>query len=133
MPDVFTFTVPVTETAIDQLGHVNNLVYLQWASLVSKLHWEYLANAEMRRPLLWVMGRQEIDYLQELKIAQQVRIETFVEKVERQKCFRTVLFYNSETGTLVAKAQIIWVLLDAVAKKPMRISEALVKLFEKGR
>ena len=133
MPDVFIHINEVKATDIDQLNHVNNLVYLQWASRVSKLHWEQLADAPAQKSALWVMGRQEIDYLHELKLQQPVRIETFVERVEKQKCYRTVLFYNNETGVLAARVQIVWVLLNAATKKPVRISDQLVKLFAEGR
>ncbi|MFN8253719.1 MAG: acyl-CoA thioesterase [Ferruginibacter sp.] len=132
MPAVFKQIITVEEKHIDQLGHVNNLVYLQWASAVSKMHWEQLADEAMRAPLLWVMGRQEIDYLKELKLAQQVRIETWVAQCEKQKCFRHILFYDDGRNELAAKALITWVLLDAATKKPMRISTGLVQLFEAG-
>lgn len=132
MPAVFKQTITVEEKHIDHLGHVNNLVYLQWAAAISKMHWEQLAAEGMRNSLLWVMGRQEIDYLRELKPAQQVRIETWVERCEKQKCFRHVLLYDAAKNELAARAIITWVLLDAATKKPIRISEGLIKIFEEG-
>ena len=48
---------------IDELGHVNNAVWVQWIQQVAVAHWEALADAAHKDAYFWVVVRHEIDYL----------------------------------------------------------------------
>lgn len=128
-PNRFFHELIVSEPDIDFNNHVNNLVYLQWVQLVSGLHWDHRTTVEQRANCFWVIARQEIDYLRELKLNEKVLIETFIERVEKQKCYRTVLIYKKDSNELAARAQIVWVLLDPATKRPMRISDDVIQPF----
>ncbi len=114
---------------IDFNNHVNNIVYLQWVQMMSKLHWEELAPAHIKSQYMWVISRQEIDYLRELKEGDEVRLLTYIEKSEKQKSFRNVEIYKLPENTLVAKAQIVWTMLHYETKRPTRIPPEVVVLF----
>ncbi len=47
---------------IDQLGHVNNVVYLRWVQDAAVAHWVAAASEAEQRSYLWVVTRHEIDY-----------------------------------------------------------------------
>jgi acyl-CoA thioester hydrolase len=61
--NIFTKNILVHQSDIDELGHVNNVVYLGWAQDVAAAHWEALATPEIRQQNVWVALRHEIDYL----------------------------------------------------------------------
>ena len=49
---------------IDELGHVNNAVWVQWIQeLVAVAHWRASPIPPMTTPYFWVVVRHEIDYL----------------------------------------------------------------------
>ena len=114
---------------IDFNNHVNNVVYLQWVQMMSKTHWEEEATPEMINNYMWVITRQEIDYLRELKEGDEVRLYTYIEKSEKQKSYRNVEMYKMPENVLVAKAQILWTMLNQANKRPMRIPQEVVELF----
>jgi acyl-CoA thioester hydrolase len=92
MHKIFSYQQSVHAEHIDYNNHVNNLVYLRWAHQASDKHWLYATTAQMQAKHAWVLGRQEIDYLRELKLDDEIMIDTFIEKIERQKCYRVVEF-----------------------------------------
>ena len=47
---------------IDELGHVNNVVYVRWIQELAAAHWRSITSPEERAELAWVVVRHEIDY-----------------------------------------------------------------------
>ena len=60
--NVFELPITVHEEDIDQLGHVNNVVYVRWVQEAAVAHWNVLMPAQENTRLLWVVIRHEIDY-----------------------------------------------------------------------
>ena len=48
---------------IDELGHVNNAVWVQWIQKIAVAHWHAVADAAHKDAYYWVVVRHEIDYL----------------------------------------------------------------------
>jgi acyl-CoA thioester hydrolase len=119
----------VEEADLDHNNHVNNMVYLRWAHQASDRHWNDKSTTEQRDSMHWVLGRQEIDYLKELKLNDNIKIITFISQIEKQKCFRTVQFYKMPEDILSARCTLVWVALDAQTKKPLRINQEIKDLF----
>jgi len=55
-------TQPVRVDDIDDLGHVNTVVYLRWVQDVAAAHWESATSPAERADIGWVVLRHEIDY-----------------------------------------------------------------------
>lgn len=62
-PHAFTHQITVTEPDIDELGHVNNVVYVRFVQEVSAAHWAAAAPKALQEKYLWVVLRHEIDFL----------------------------------------------------------------------
>ena len=60
-----SFELPITVVAgdIDDLGHVNNVVYLRWMQQAASAHWEAAADPVLRSSVHWVVIRHEIDFV----------------------------------------------------------------------
>ena len=58
----FAHPLTVTSADIDEMGHVNNVVYVRWVQEVAAAHWHALASAELKAKYAWVVLRHEIDY-----------------------------------------------------------------------
>ncbi len=59
-PVVYEHTFLVSPDDIDQLGHVNNVVYLRYAQDVAVAHWHASVSREHRESLVWVVRRASI-------------------------------------------------------------------------
>ena len=55
--------ITAIEADIDELGHVNNAVWVRWIQDIAVAHWQAVAPAEHRDSYVWVVTRHEIDYL----------------------------------------------------------------------
>ncbi len=75
-----TFRMDFTATAadIDELGHVNNAVWVQWIQRISVGHWEAVAPPEHQAAHVWVVTRHEVDYRGNVGLAETVVGETWV-------------------------------------------------------
>ena len=124
----FKLGIDVKPQDIDELGHVNNVVYLGWVQLVAATHWNQLTNDEIRAKNIWVALRHEIDYVNPAFLGDDVVGYTWVSSLEGAKSIRHVEFYLREK--CMAKAKTNWCLLDAATLKPKRIGQDIKTLLE---
>lgn len=112
----------VTKNEIDELNHVNNIVYLQWVQDVAAQHWKSLIKQNpLDKKYIWVVVRHEIDYLHSAILNDIVTLQTWVRESSGAKSIRHVAILKE--GKVLAKAQTTWCLLDAETMKPTRITE----------
>lgn len=129
MDNSFKKPVEIKESNFDQIGHINNVVYLQWVQDIAEAHWNHVSAPEQLANYLWVAIRVEIDYLKEIRPGEDIIAETYVEKMEGVKSERHTIISGKQSGQTKAKAKTIWCLLDAESKKPRRIPQDLKDLF----
>lgn len=121
--------IAIKESDFDMLGHVNNVVYLQWVQDIAEGHWKSIASPKVLKENIWVALRHEIDYKKETKPGEPIIAETFVASMEGVKSERITKIYHAETGQIKAQARTFWCLLDANTKRPKRISAEMKSLF----
>lgn len=122
-----TFTVKPEE--IDNLNHVNNIVYLQWVNDISGKHWKILSTDEINKKYFWVVLRHEIDYLQSAIVGDEITVHTWVGESSGVKSIRHVHIYKGEI--LLIKAKTTWCLIDSKTLKPTRINQDILSVLEK--
>lgn len=125
----FRITIFPKLSDFDQMGHINNVVYLQWVQDIAEAHWTALGNKEILNNFIWVALRHEIDYKKEIRPDEPITAETFVASMEGVKSERITHIFRSDTKELKAEAKTYWCLLNAETKRPLRINEELKKLF----
>jgi len=126
----FNITLPVLESDIDEMSHVNNVVYVRWVQEVAAAHWATLASAEARQMYLWVVLRHEIDYVSAALRGDTIVATTWVGESNGPRSERFVYLTNKSTGKLLAKAKTIWCLLDGETMKPKRVDESVMALLK---
>ena len=126
---VFHHTFRVQENELDELNHVNNVVYLRWVQDVAAAHWASVATEEMKKKYLWVVLRHEIDYRNPAFLGDELVAQTWVSSCDGVRSVRNVKFYQSGNGKLVAETKTTWCLLDAQFMKPKRIEQDVVPIF----
>jgi acyl-CoA thioester hydrolase len=125
MAAVFEQHINVTEQDLDDLEHVNNVVYLHWIQDVSKAHWMLLSTPDIRERYAWVVLRHEIDYHRSAKMNEQITLRTWVGETSGFRSVRHVEILNNMLENIVT-AQTIWCLIEAKSFKPARINKEIL-------
>lgn len=126
------FRVPlrINPEDIDALGHVNNVVYLQWVQEAAAAHWDKLASPEERQQVAWLVMRHEIDYRHAALLGDAVYALTRVGETEGVRSVRYVDMYK-EPGILLASARTTWVMVDAQTQRPRRIGPEFLAVLDR--
>ena len=112
----------------DELGHVNNVVYLRWVQDVAASHWNKIASPELKNQCSWVVLRHEIDYMQAAMPGNLIIGKTFIENYEGVKSLRLVHLYRENNNQLLCKARTTWCMIDPKSYKPKRIGDEIKQL-----
>lgn len=124
---VFTQTRIISEADLDDMQHVNNVIYLQFLQEVAITHWNSLAPQDIRDQVKWVVRKHEIEYFHPARLHDRIELVTWVSSasgVSSERCYEICL-----EGKTIVKARTLWIAVDPVTQKPLRISEAVRQLF----
>lgn len=117
------------EDDIDELGHVNNAVYLIWAQDIAVAHWRRMASDDLLNKYVWVALRHEIDYRDQVLAGETVEIRTWLGRAAGPRYERHVDIRKPGAARPSAKVLTDWCLIDAETRKPKRVGEEILKPF----
>ncbi len=126
---IFEVNRQVSMDEIDDLNHVNNVVYVQWANDIASQHWTTVASESMLSSYDWVMIKHCIEYKRSAVLGDNILIKTQVGRATNVRYERFIEILDKETGKLLAKTTSDWCAVDKTGK-PVRISQELRDLFE---
>lgn len=124
----FEHTITVAAGDLDELHHVNNIVYLRWVQDIATAHWRAIAPADALNSVAWVARRHEIDYLSAATLGEKLVVRTWVGRAEGLT-FERLTEIRRVDGQVVARARTLWVPIDRGTGRPRRVSEAVRGLF----
>ena len=114
---------------IDELGHVNNAVWVQWIQDIAVSHWNAVAPEPHRDRYIWVVSRHEIDYRGNIREGEVAHGRTRVSGEPRGARFdREVQFVDGE-GKVLVSALTRWAMLDRETMRPQRITSEIAAPF----
>ena len=116
------FSIPVTALAadIDELGHVNNTVYLRWVQDVATAHWHGMSRPGDVDRYIWVVTRHEIDYLRGTLLGETLTLTTWVGTPMGARFDRYVDIIGAD-GKLRVRAATIWAVIDRASGRVIRV------------
>jgi acyl-CoA thioester hydrolase len=117
----FEKRIRISESDIDELGHVNNTVYLRWVQDAAVAHWKAAATEEQQKNILWVVRRHEIEYKQAAHLGDEIIAETWVGGASDLIFERHTEILRSSDRKLLAKARTLWIPVNCKTGKPMRV------------
>ena len=123
---VFQTNYSVEASHIDELNHVNNVVYLQWIQDIANLHWTQLKKGVDTAAYAWVVIRHEIDYAGQALLGDAIVAKTWVGKTGGIRSIRHVEFYKE--NKLIVKAETTFCLVNSKNFKPTRITDQLLMM-----
>jgi len=114
----------------DELGHVNNLIWLRFALELATAHsaavgWNWKRYREAG--VLWIVHRHEIDYQKPARPGDRVTEETWIEEMRGARCLRATRFSREEVP--LVEARTTWVFADAATQRPRRILPEVLAAF----
>jgi len=118
----FELIITVDSDDIDQLGHVNNVVYLNWVQDLAIAHWNEKASEEDKEKLLWVVVRHEIDYKRPAFLNDEIIGYTWVGKAPGLSFERHSDFILLSDKKILVRARTIWCPIDKKSGKPTEVS-----------
>lgn len=129
-PEIFTQTLAIEPADIDELGHVNNIVYLRWAQVLATAHWRARAGVEMVEKYVWVVVRHEVDYRAPLVLGDVAEGRTWVDQAPHGAAWaRFVEIAKPGAAKPAVEIKSEWCLLDVATRRLKRVPPEMARLF----
>ena len=126
---VFTHRIVAPADAIDELGHVNNAVWVQWIQEVALAHWYSVADPKHQDDYIWVVVRHEIDYLRAAFEGDALTGRTWVGEAPKGARFDRHMEFVGEDGKVRVRATTQWAIIDKASGRPIRVPAEVVAPF----
>jgi acyl-CoA thioester hydrolase len=117
----FTLNITASESDIDELGHVNNAVWVRWIQDIATAHWSAVAPAEHQAAYVWVVIRHEIDYLRFVLPGESVTGRTWIPDPPRGARFDRHVEFTGADGKPRVRAKTTWAIIDKTSGRPLRV------------
>lgn len=108
---------------IDQLGHVNNVVYLKWVQEAAVAHWTAAAPAAAQDQLFWVVTRHEIDYKWPAQRGDDLVARTWVGAARDRAFDRHTEIVRATDHRVLARARTVWCPIDVRTGRPTDVAD----------
>ncbi len=125
--DIYTKTITVKKDHIDELNHVNNVVFLQWVQDIAGEHWLSKSNDVINNKYFWLVLNHFLEYKAQAFVNDSLIVSTYVEKNEGVKSIRIVEFHKGDQ--LIVRAKTNWCLIDRNRNRPARVPQEIIDMF----
>ena len=123
------FIIP--KSAIDENGHVNNVVYVQWMQDIAVEHYAVIGGITAQGPdSTWVVREHRIEYFLPAFLGEEIEIKTWVENIRRVRSLRKYEFIRKADEKVLVKGETDWVFVDVKTGSPRSIPEEVSNVFE---
>jgi acyl-CoA thioester hydrolase len=126
---VFELTLTAASEHIDEFGHVNNAVWVQWIQQVAVAHWDSVADAAHKEAYFWVVVRHEIDYLRAAHAGDRITGRTWVGDAPQGARFDRYMEFTGPDGKSCVRAKTQWAIIDKALGRPIRVPPEVIAPF----
>ncbi len=130
----FVGEVVADKSHIDGFGHVNNMVYPNWAMEAAWQHSDRLGFPFEKFNELgvgFVIHRHEFDYKAPVLEGQRIQIATWVDENDgRMKLIRAYEIRFADTGRLVFKGKTLFICVDMKTGRPARMPPLFAQTYQ---
>jgi len=127
--EAYEMGISIKLSDIDLMGHVNNIVYLQWVQDAAVAHWYAAATEEQKNTLLWVVVKHEIEYKRPAYEHDAVIARTWVGNASGHTFARYTDLLRKSDGKLLARAKTHGSPVDIETKKSVRVGPDVYERF----
>jgi acyl-CoA thioester hydrolase len=128
---VHTHRFIVPQSALDQNGHANNVMFVQWMQDLAVSHYESTGGRELTQSLgaTWVVREHHVEYLLPAFAGEEIEARTWVTNIRRVRSLRKYRFVRRSDGKLLVRGETDWVFVDVKTQQPRRIPPEIEALF----
>ena len=130
--DPYELPIEIRPEDIDRLGHVNNVVYVEWIQAAAIAHWRVLATPAQQAEVAWVVVRHEIDYKRPARPGDGIVARTWVGLASRNTFERHTEILRAADRKLLARARTLWCPVDPKTGRPVPVSPEIRVRFSVG-
>jgi acyl-CoA thioester hydrolase len=128
----FRLPIEVTKADIDELNHVNNLVYLKWMIQAAVGHSKALGLGfeEFKKfGGLFVVRRHEIDYLRPAFLGDRLMLYTWSEPMESSRALRIYHLVREKDQKKMMEGKTFWAFVNPDTGRPTSIPDDLRAIY----
>ncbi len=114
---------------IDELGHVNNAVWVRWVQDLATAHWAAVASPEHQAAYIWVVTRHEIDYRGNIGVGESVEAVTWIPSGPTGARFDRRAEFRGGNGKVLVSSNTTWAMIDRVTGRLARVREEVAAPF----
>ena len=130
MPHIFRLDLTVANDAIDALGHVNNIAWMQEVATAHSAANGWPMERYLETGAAWVVRSHFIEYLRPAFAADRIEIFTWAASLALREVARRYLFRRVGDRHALAQAETKWVYVDIKSGRPRRVPEELLASFD---
>ena len=129
MSERFCKTFTARAEHIDEMGHVNNAVWVQWIQDMATAHWDAAAAPDHARDFVWLVVRHEIDYRGNIDAGESVTGETWIPGEPRGATSLRRVDFTNAAGKVIVSASTTWAMLDRETQRLVRVRPEVIAPF----
>lgn len=129
-PEIFKHRFIIPASAIDGLGHVNNVTYLQWCLDAAEAHWISKTSEKLRKDYVWVVLNHFIEYKNPSFESEKIEVQTWIANFEGAKSERQYKILRISDNKTIVEAKTLWCFLDGKTFRPIKIPKAIGNIFK---
>jgi len=133
MPAIFHYFHTVVAEEIDELGHVNNIRYLNWMQRAAVRHSDaqgWTTADYYRLGMGWVVRSHQIEYLQPALLGDSIVVRTWVADLKKVTSLRRFEIRRQTDETILAQASTNWAFINFQTRTLCRIPLDVANAFE---
>ncbi|ANF82129.1 thioesterase [Acinetobacter sp. NCu2D-2] len=133
MSDIFDLEIKVKPEHIDQLGHVNNVVYVQWMQDVASAHIEALGLGlkeyiELKHAMVAV--EHHVQYRKAAFEGESLILRTWLSDINALYSYRQYVFYRPSDRSILFMGNTQWACVEIVTGRPKRMSPTFTQAYQ---
>ena len=133
MSTVFDLEMTVQAEHIDRLGHVNNVVYMQWMQQVATAHIDSLGLGlqeylELKHAMVAV--EHHVQYRKAAFEGEKIILRTWLNEINALYSFRQYVFYRPQDQTVLFSGNTKWACVEIATGRPKRMSPTFTQAYQ---
>lgn len=133
MSAIFDLEIQVLPEHIDQLGHVNNVVYIQWMQDVATQHIDALGLGlkqylELQHAMVAV--EHHVQYRKAAFLGETLILRTWLDDLNALYSSRQYVFYRPSDQCVVFVGKTKWACVEIATGRPKRLSPSFTQAYQ---
>lgn len=133
MSTIFDLKIQVQPQHIDVLGHVNNVIYIQWMQDVAAAHIEILGLGltqylELKHAMVAV--EHHVQYRKAALEGEEIILRTWLDDINALYSFRQYAFYRPKDQSVLFVGNTKWACIEIGTGRPKRMSPSFTQAYQ---